>query len=158
MLTPALLAALLATQGPCPIALPDGASIRGDLAPNPEFPRFTVHNRQADPIFVKLVHHTSDAVHVFFVGAHSSVEIPSIPPGDYLVSYAVDGRLGADCATLVQAKSAYQFEGAFTFYRRSWTNPDGSVETEIGDNWIDLGGETRNNAEATRITLERFNG
>ncbi len=153
----ALSSVFLATQTPCPVELPSGHGVRGGFAANPRLPRFTVHNRRSDHAFVKLENVDSGETHVFFVPRQSSVGIDSIRLGTYTVSYAMDGRLGPDCATLVQAKSVTQFSAPFQFYRREVINSDGSTGIEIGDNWIELGAEMQNSAEASQISLENFN-
>ncbi|MEM7780489.1 MAG: hypothetical protein AAF697_08885 [Pseudomonadota bacterium] len=152
-----LLATLLSAQSPCPLTLPDGALVRGQLSADPELSLFTIHNQRDSQVFVKLESLSSDQTIVVFVGSGRTTTIDSIPLGEYAVSYAVDGRLGDDCSTLVQARSTKSFDRPFTFYRREIAHSDGSIEIETGDNWIELGGNTENEAAASSITLDQFN-
>ena len=152
-----LLSLLLLAQGPCPVELPDGQSIRGGFSGDPGLPVFTVHNRRTDHAYVKLEDIATGDTHVFFVRRQSSVAIDSIVPGSYEVSIAMDGRLGGDCTRLVQAKSVTRFTAPFEFYRRETRYEDGSTGVEIGDNWVELSSASRDAAGAAPITLDRFN-
>ena len=151
-----LLALALLVQGPCPIELPDGQSVRGGFGSDAGLPVFTVHNRRLDHAFVKLEEVGTGDTHVYFVGRRSSVEIAAVTPGSYEVSVAMGGRLGGDCTTLVQAKSVTRFVGAFEFFRRETTYEDGSTGVEIGDNWVELGAGG-DSAKTSVISLDAFN-
>lgn len=157
MLVPALAAALLAPSAPCPIVLPNGATVRGGFGPARSMPELNVANREQSPVLVRLEQQGGGADHVFYVAAGQEADIAFITPGSYIVSVAVAGRLAPDCRTLAAAKAIYRFDEPFVFTRTTTANPDGTRDTEIGSHWIELGNTARRDAGSTDISVQAFN-
>lgn len=154
---PALAAALLAPSAPCPVALPSGAAVRGGFESARSMPEFSIANREASAVLVKLEQADTGADHVFYVAPGESADIAFVTPGAYHVSVAVGGRLGPDCRTLAAAKAIYRFSESFVFTRTITENPDGSRDTAIGSHWIELGNDARRNVGSRDISVAAFN-
>jgi hypothetical protein len=153
----ALAAALLAPSAPCPVALPSGAAVRGGFEPARAMPEFSIANREANPVLVKLEQADTGTDHVFYVAAGESADITFVTPATYHVSVAVAGRLGPDCRTLAAAKTIYRFSESFVFTRTVTENPYGTRDTAIGSHWIELGNNARRNAGSNDISVAAFN-
>jgi hypothetical protein len=159
MLGAVLGAALLAQQAaPCPVTLPSGIAVRGGFAPSPELPDFTIRNREASHVLVKLEPATGGEDHVYFIVSGGEMTIRGVPLGSYAVSVAVGGRFGPDCRTLATAAAIYRFDEPFVFTRMETHNPDGTRETRRDGLWIELGNTDLNEADADMISLAAFNG
>ena len=152
-----LAAALLAQAVPCPVTLPSGTAVRGGFAPSPRLPDFTIRNREDSHVLVKL-EAASGEDHVYFIAAEEEVTISGVPLGSYAVSVAVAGRFAPDCRTLASADALYRFEEPFVFTRVVTENPDGSRDTRMDGHWIELGNDSRKDANSQTLTVDAFNG
>jgi hypothetical protein len=157
-LASAIAAALLAQSAPCPVTLPNGSAVRGGFTPSPRLPDFTIRNREASHVLVKLEETESGADHVYFITAGEEATIRGVPLGSYAVSVAVAGRFGPDCRSLAAAAALYRFDEPFVFTREVTENADGSRDIRMDGHWIELGNESRNDAGAVTITVGAFNG
>ena len=159
MLGVVLAAALSAQQAaPCPATLPNGTAVRGGFAPSRDLPDFTIRNREASHVLVKLEPADGGGEdHVYFIVSGGEMTIRGVPLGSHTVSVAVAGRFAPDCRSLAAAEAIYRFEEPFVFTRAETVNPDGSRDVRMEGHWIELGNAGRDDAGGVTITVEAFN-
>ncbi len=142
------------------MALANGQAVAGGFEPGHYLPELSIQNDGSGHALIQLENLESGTKHLYYVARSSSAEIRFVPVGRYSLSFAMDGRLAADCVTLVSAKMVVRFEEPFEFtVEEKYVQTANEFYTDIVvmNQWATLFGVEDGNGPSDAITIEDFN-
>lgn len=142
------------------MAFANGEAVAGGFEPGHYLPKLSIQNDDSGHALIQLENLESGTKHLYYVARSSSAEIRFVPVGRYSLSFAMDGKLAADCATLVSAKMVVRFEEPFEFTveeKHVQTANEFYTDIVVMNQWATLFGVEDGNGRSDAITIEDFN-